>query len=102
MMRSTLVAAGIVAVAFAASAAETYGPELEGFEYPHQVKKFGFSSQRQDLSMAYMDVSPERPNGKVAVLLHGKNFCGATWEGTITELTKAGYRVIAPDQIGFC
>ena len=102
MMRLTLVAAGMVAAASAATAAETYGPELEGFEYPHEVRRFGFSSQRQDLSMAYMDVSPERPNGKVAVLLHGKNFCGATWEGTITELTKAGYRVIAPDQIGFC
>jgi len=36
------------------------------------------------------------------VLLHGKNFCGATWERQIADLTGAGYRVIAPDQIGFC
>jgi pimeloyl-ACP methyl ester carboxylesterase len=36
------------------------------------------------------------------VLLHGKNFCAATWEGTIERLSAAGYRVIAPDQIGFC
>ena len=52
--------------------------------------------------MAYMDVKPARPNGRTAVLLHGKNFCGATWQGTIAALTDAGYRVIAPDQIGFC
>jgi pimeloyl-ACP methyl ester carboxylesterase len=49
-----------------------------------------------------MDVQPRSPNGKTAVLLHGKNYCGATWVGTIKALTGAGYRVIAPDQIGFC
>ena len=52
--------------------------------------------------MAYMDVKPAHPNGRTAVLLHGKNFCAATWQATITALTEAGYRVIAPDQIGFC
>jgi len=36
------------------------------------------------------------------VLLHGKNFCAATWRDTITALAAHGYRVIAPDQIGFC
>ena len=35
-------------------------------------------------------------------MLHGKNFCAATWEQTIEALSDAGYRVIAPDQIGFC
>ncbi|MEW9310633.1 alpha/beta fold hydrolase [Labrys neptuniae] len=44
----------------------------------------------------------EAPNGRTAVLLHGKNFCAATWEDTIKALTSAGYRVVAPDQIGFC
>src|SRR4051812_26408000 len=48
-----------------------------------------------------MDVSPERPNGKTVVLLHGKNFNGAYWEQTATDLSKAGYRVIIPDQVGF-
>ncbi|MCK3840593.1 alpha/beta hydrolase, partial [Pseudomonas sp. NCIMB 10586] len=42
------------------------------------------------------------PNGRSVVLMHGKNFCGATWEGSIKALSSAGYRVIAPDQIGFC
>jgi pimeloyl-ACP methyl ester carboxylesterase len=54
------------------------------------------------LDMAYMDVKPAEPNDKVAVLLHGKNFCAATWKGTVVALLGAGYRVIAPDQIGFC
>ena len=49
-----------------------------------------------------MDVRPPGPNGRVAVLLHGKNFCAASWESSIAALNGAGYRVIAPDQVGFC
>jgi pimeloyl-ACP methyl ester carboxylesterase len=79
-----------------------YGPELEGFEYPFPVQHFTFTSERQPLDMAYLDVKPEHPNGQTAVLLHGKNFCAATWEPTIKALAAAGYRVVAPDQIGFC
>ena len=45
---------------------------------------------------------PSSQNGRTAVLLHGKNFCAATWQATIHVLSDAGYRVIAPDQIGFC
>jgi pimeloyl-ACP methyl ester carboxylesterase len=49
-----------------------------------------------------MDVQSKSPNGRTAVLMHGKNFCAATWRTTIDVLAAAGYRVIAPDQIGFC
>jgi pimeloyl-ACP methyl ester carboxylesterase len=98
-MRILLTAALLAGSASAA----TYGPQLEGFNYPHPVQKYSFTSQGVKLEMAYMDVAPTvAANGKTAVLLHGKNFCGATWDQTITELTKAGYRVVAPDQIGFC
>jgi pimeloyl-ACP methyl ester carboxylesterase len=79
-----------------------YGPELEGFDYPFPVERFSLTSQRQSLQMAYLDVKPDRPNGQTVVLLHGKNFCSATWEPTIKDLVSAGYRVVAPDQIGFC
>src|ERR1700677_2252106 len=79
-----------------------YGPELQGFDYPAPVLHFRFTSQGESLDMAYMDVKPQTPNGRTAVLLHGKNFCAATWQGTIDVLSRAGYRVIAPDQIGFC
>jgi pimeloyl-ACP methyl ester carboxylesterase len=80
----------------------SYGPQLEGFEYPYPVKRFAFASQGQRLSMAYMDVAPAKSNGQSVVLLHGKNFCAATWEAAIVALTEAGYRVIAPDQVGLC
>jgi pimeloyl-ACP methyl ester carboxylesterase len=106
-MTTTRLAAMVAALLIAASAARAegpagYGPELEGFEYPFPVERFAFESQRQTLAMGYMDIAPARPNGRTVVLLHGKNFCGATWEGTIARLADAGYRVIAPDQIGFC
>ncbi|MCL2713934.1 MAG: alpha/beta hydrolase [Alphaproteobacteria bacterium] len=79
-----------------------YGPELEGFDYPYDVQRFRFESQQQALQMAYMDVKPAKANGQTIVLLHGKNFCAASWEANIRDLTAAGFRVIAPDQIGFC
>jgi pimeloyl-ACP methyl ester carboxylesterase len=87
--------------AFAARA-ETYGPELQGFDYPYPVREYAFESQGEKLVMRFMDVAPKTPNGKTVVLLHGKNFCAATWETQIAVLADAGYRVIAPDQIGFC
>ncbi|HEY0335043.1 MAG TPA: alpha/beta hydrolase, partial [Stenotrophomonas sp.] len=77
-----------------------YGPRLEGFDYPHPVHIHRFQSQGQDVEMAYLDVAPSgTPKGRSVVLLHGKNFCAATWQDTITALADAGYRVIAPDQI---
>ncbi len=86
-----------------AQAAPSYGPRLEGFDYPHPLRTYAFQSQQQALEMAYLDVAPTgTANGRVAVLLHGKNFCAATWEDSILALSRAGYRVIAPDQIGFC
>lgn len=87
----------------AADPTRGYGARLEGFAYPHEQRRFKLSSQRQALEMVYMDVAPTAaPNGRTAVLLHGKNFCGATWEQTIAVLAGAGYRVVVPDQIGFC
>ena len=87
------------------SAAQThrYGPELEGFAYPYPIRRYHFTSQQVQLQMAYMDVpGTGTANGRIVVLLHGKNFCGATWRDTIAVLSDAGYRVIVPDQIGFC
>jgi len=92
----------LCAGAGAGAAPVTYGPELEGFEYPFPVGRFAFASQGLDVSMAFMDVAPAQPNGRTVVLLHGKNFCAATWESTIRRLADAGFRVLALDQIGFC
>jgi pimeloyl-ACP methyl ester carboxylesterase len=100
LLAASLVAAG---AAFAAPAAPVYGPELQGFDYPHPLAHFEFRSQGESLQMAYMDVAPQgTPNGRTAVLMHGKNFCGATWDSTLSALSAAGFRVVVPDQIGFC
>jgi pimeloyl-ACP methyl ester carboxylesterase len=94
---------GTLLPAAAAEDGQAYGPQLEGFEYPWPVSHFLFTSQGEALDMAYLDVKPTAAaNGETAVLLHGKNFCAATWQDTITALAARGYRVIAPDQIGFC
>lgn len=84
-------------------AESTYGPRLEGFDYDYPVHSFTLESQQQELEMAYLDIPAKgSANGQTLVLLHGKNFCATTWQTTIEALTQAGYRVIAPDQIGFC
>lgn len=100
-----LVSLGALA-AFSASAADAtpkYGPELQGFDFPYPIQKYTFTSQQQSLHMGYVDVKPQgNANGRTVVFMHGKNFCGVTWQDAIDALSKAGYRVIAPDQIGFC
>jgi len=80
---------------------EPLGLALEGYEYPHPVHYLDLEIQNQVLTMAYMDVKPDDPNGRTVMLMHGKNFCGAYWGTTINALTEAGYRVVVPDQIGF-
>ena len=82
--------------------APVYGPELQGFEYPAPVLSFNFVAYRQPIQMAYLNYPSSKPKAPVAVLMHGKNFCAATWHATALVLQKAGMRVIVPDQIGFC
>jgi pimeloyl-ACP methyl ester carboxylesterase len=74
---------------------------LENVQYPFPVKYLDLKIQGHDLKMAYMDVKPQKPNGKTVMLLHGKNFSGIYWEQTANDLAKDGYRVVIPDQIGF-
>jgi len=80
---------------------EASGLMLENIKYPFPVKDISLNIQGQKLTMAYMDLQPAKPNGKTVVLLHGKNFSAAYWEQTAKDLSKDGYRVIMPDQIGF-
>lgn len=74
---------------------------LENYEYPFPVQYISFTIQGQPVKMAYMDVQPASANGKVIMLLHGKNFNGAYWRQTAQALAEKGYRVVIPDQIGF-
>src|SRR5262245_14484454 len=75
---------------------------LDDVPYPYSVAYLPMSMYGQDVRMAYMDVAPEgQANGRTVVLLHGMNFFGEYWTGTIDVLRKQGYRVVVPDQIGF-
>ena len=75
---------------------------LEDLPYPYPVSYLAFSVEGHDVRMAYMDVAPRSAaNGRCVVLLHGMNFFGEAWAGTIEVLRNEGYRVIAVDQIGF-
>jgi pimeloyl-ACP methyl ester carboxylesterase len=71
------------------------------FKYPYPVQYFSLTLDEQHVQMAYMDIKPEKPNGESILLFHGKNFNGFYWKNVIPSLTQEGYRVIAPDQIGW-
>lgn len=81
---------------------DTLSITLENVPYPYPIKYYPIHTEGQDLRMAYMDVMPtKRANGRTVMLFHGKNFGGYYWGDVIKGLTDAGFRVIAPDQIGF-
>lgn len=85
-----------------AKADARFDAELSASKYPYPVAHFEVTSQRQKLRLAYMDVRPSgTANAKTVLLLHGKNFTAAHWQKTIEVLAGQGYRVIAPDQVGF-
>lgn len=73
----------------------------QSIDYPYPVQYFSLNLDGQQIQMAYMDVKPEKPNGKSVLLFHGKNFNGFYWKDAIPALTHAGFRVIAPDQVGW-
>jgi pimeloyl-ACP methyl ester carboxylesterase len=105
---SSALAAALIVSSFnvvRAQAPADYGPvsvDMTDVPYPHPVSTFSFVLYGQDVKMAYMDVKPTgTANGQTVVLLHGFNFSGEAWRGTIDVLTREGFRVIVPDQIGF-
>jgi pimeloyl-ACP methyl ester carboxylesterase len=81
--------------------AEGYHADLREVEYPYSLSEFVVNEQGQVLRMVYMDIRPEGKPVGTFVLLHGKNFSGAYFRNLIVLLWKRGYRVIAPDQVGF-
>jgi len=85
----------------AASSALAAGICLEGVTYPYPEKTYRFESQQQTLEMIYMDIPAGGAERGVALLLHGKNFSGSYFEETATALSRAGFRVVIPDRIGF-
>ena len=74
------------------------GIAMEGYDYPFPLHYLNLRTEKQDIRMAHMDVRPQaRTNGKTVVLMHGKNFFGAYWAGTIPLLSEHGFRVLVPD-----
>lgn len=103
-MRFHATIAALLALANAALSTTVVPPSKWDYPYPWPIHYHNVTTQQQYLSMAYMDVAPNTttPTNQTIVLLHGKNFCGATWAETARILSSAGWRVIIPDQIGFC
>src|SRR5262245_21309783 len=80
-----------------------WGPvsvDLADIPYPQPVQTFPLVVYGQNVNMAYMDVKPTTLNGRTVVLLHGFNFSGEAWAGTIDVLAREGYRVIVTALIG--
>ena len=100
--RWTLLPLQVALTGAAHTEAPDFGARLERFTYAWPVETMSATEVGQPVEMAFMDVAPASPNGRTAVLLHGKNFCGATWESTARALLARGFRVIIPDQLGFC
>jgi len=96
-----LAASSSLSLAAEAPAREPYGENLEGFAYPYPVHLLPVTNEGEQLQMAYMDVAPDKPNGRTALLLHGRNFPSSYWAPVIKTLSDAGFRVVVPDQIGF-
>jgi pimeloyl-ACP methyl ester carboxylesterase len=87
----------------AAAQSVSLGANLERYAYPFPVNWFETTSQGDPIRMAYLDVAaPHDQHGETVLLLHGKNFCAATWADTARALAAKHFRVIAPDQVGFC
>lgn len=99
--RNIMTAFALTVSGFIFSQVKPLDAMLSDYQYPYEVHFLNFKSQGEDLKMAYMDVKPQKPNGKTIMLLHGKNFNGAYWERTAKDLSAKGFRVVIPDQIGF-
>ena len=100
--RCKRVGAGLALVLLTASTGASADPMLADVAYAWPVSRASVRSQEQAVQMAYLDVPAPQPNGRTVVLLHGKNFCAGSWEAAIRALVGEGYRVVAPDQVGFC
>jgi pimeloyl-ACP methyl ester carboxylesterase len=89
------------AVASLYSNAKPLDLRLTDWPYPFPLKEFKTTLQGQPASMMYMDVPAVGKQKGAVLLFHGKNFSSDYWKLTMISLAQAGYRVIAPDQIGF-
>lgn len=92
---------GAVALASTARAQTIRSQKIRPVRYPYPVRFLNLQIEGQAAHMAYMDARPSKPNGRAVILFHGKNFNGYYWKDVAARLTKAGFRVVIPDQIGW-
>lgn len=70
--------------------------------YPYPTSYLDIKVYSQDVRIAYMDVAAQgTANGHTVLLLHGNNFGGFYFKAIIDALTREGFRVVVPDQIGY-
>jgi pimeloyl-ACP methyl ester carboxylesterase len=80
----------------------TFPVFAQAISYPYPVKYIAIRQEQKTIRMAYIDVAPAgKSTTGTAILFHGKNFSGTYWRDVIDFLSKSGYRVIVPDQVGW-
>ncbi len=78
------------------------GINCEDCPYPYPSSYLNIRVYSQDVRISYMDVAAQgTANGHTVLLLHGNNFGGFYFKAIIDGLTKEGFRVVVPDQIGY-
>lgn len=80
---------------------QSIAQQIRPVKYPYPVQYLNLQIENQTVRMAYMDAKPAAPNGQTIILFHGKNFNGYYWKDVAASLTKNGFRVVIPDQIGW-
>lgn len=78
-----------------------FDAELKNYNYPFKVQFQTVKVKDKNYRMAWMLKEASGKKTGTVLLLHGKNFSGAYWEKTANDLSKAGFDVVIPDQIGF-
>ena len=84
------------------SGAPTAGAPTAG--EPLELPPLQFMTVRaadETVPLAYVDVSPPLANGRTALLLHDRGAGDERWAATIAALADAGFRVLAPDLVGY-
>lgn len=72
---------------------------LSDFDFEPQYTNVADPTGGEPLRMAYLDEGPR--DGQVVLLLHGEPSWSYLYRFMIPDLVRAGFRVVAPDLVGF-
>ena len=100
-MKLKLVFILLLSASFLAKANDNeFDLRLSNIKYPFGIQIFPFTSQNQDLELAYMHLKAKKGKATV-VLFHSKDFVSSYWEQTARHLQEQDYGVLIIDQLGF-